>query len=643
LPPKIPEKTCFNGLKIIHQPLYNRDSQIPIHRDWRPREERSGRAELLRMLEDYQLIWRLQRRDGQALREVYTKYKDAVYTTALALVNDPDAARDVVHDAFVAFAKDAPLFSLYGSLSSYLAERLINRTEEILRSSMYKVEEVPRTNGGQGESTGSADEISKQQHAAAMTEAMMQVPLPQRQAVALHLFCGLSFAQIAKLLRVNVTTAQSRYGYGLEKLSAVLDRQVEMSGSGNLEDKLRKIRLSTPPGSDEHILNEATAEFERASKLHVGRSRRTVTIATIIVAIVIALAAIVFLTSRGPVKPPQPPVTKRPEIKTPPAEPEKPQQQPKIQPRPKQPETKRAQKPEQRKPPVNNTEAKMKHISELAAAGDIDALTDILNTGDFASKMAAIKFLSDMPDERAQQALNDLAATLDPNNPQDYLLAKALGVEDFGVPEQETVPETQPGKAAEPNIPAAKKEQPAEKSLSGWLTDENGYTVAGTIQIGDVNIITDADGAFSIKGPNLVKIVSPFGCAVSDDERLGAIFHLDKKDQNDLEILCLPLASASGSIVDVNAQPVNDVKINIAPDVNEFRGRLEGPWQIDIKSDGSFEITSIPTGYPLVLIISSDDMTVRAPIGEPQPGEHLLLGEIVLEPIIEEDSIIPGR
>jgi len=596
------------------------------------------------MLEDYQLIWRLQRGDGRALRELYTKYKDVIYTTAFALVNDPVAALEVVRDMFVAFAKDAPAFSLYGSLKIYLAKRLINRTEEILRSRMYKVEEVPRTNTEPGQTDGSTDEISQQQNAAAVTEAMMEVPLPQRQAVALHLFCGLKFAEIARTQQTNVTTAQSRYGYGLEKLAAILDRQVEMNGSDNLEDKLRKIRLSAPLSSDEQILTEATEQFERASKLHVGLSKRTVIAAVVVVLIIAAIAAVMFLTSRGEVQRPRPPVTEKQEVTKQPVEIEKPPQ-PKVQPQPKRPEIKPAQKPAPR--PVNDTEAKLAHISSLAAAGDINALADILKTGDFASRMAAINFLSNMPDERAQEALNDLAATLDPNNPQDYLLAKALGIEEFGVPEQETGPETQPGRITGPNTPQAKKEQPPEKSLTGWLSDENGYAVEGTIQIGDVNTITDANGAFSIKGPNFAKIVSPFGCAVSDDGQLGAIFQWDKnRDHNDVEIVCLPFASASGSVIDVNAQPVNDVQIKIIPDINDqsayTQGELKGPWKINIQTNGSFEITSIPAGYPLALVISGDDLSRRIPISEPEPGEHLPLGEITLEAVLEEDSIDRG-
>ena len=499
---------------------------------------------------------------------------------------------------------------------------------------MYKVEEVPRTNGEQAQNNRSADEISQQQYAAAVTEAMMKVPLPQRQALALHLFCGLKFSEIAQVQHINATTAQSRYGYGLEKLAAIIDRQVELGGSVNLEDKLKNLRLSTPLSSDQQILTEAEAEFERTSKLHVSHSKRTVIIAVMIVLIVAALAVAVYLTNRSQINQPRTPVTKRPQIKAP----EKPTPQPNVQPRPQRPEITPPQKSVTRESQANNHKAKPADIASLAAEGDIDALVHILKTGDLASKMAAIKFLSDMPEEKAQQALNDLAATLDPNNPQDYLLAKALGVEDFGAPEQKTQSET----TAEPNMPAPKKERPPEKSLSGWLLDKNGYTVAGMIQIGDVNVLTDADGAFSIRGPNFVKIVSPFGCAETDDERSGAIFHFDKKDQNDLEIICLPFASASGSIVDVNAQPVNDVRLEIAPDVNGFRTELKGPWQIDITADSSFEITKIPTGYPLVLIVSGDNLTVRIPLGEPRPDERIPLGEIVLEPPLQEQSTDPN-
>ncbi len=179
------------------------------------------------MLEDYQLVLRLHRGDTEALRQIYLKYKDGTYTTALALLNDYSAARSVLHDVFVMFAKDAPGFGLYRSVKNYLAGRVINRSQEVLRSKMYKVEEVPRTMGRHLEGADSTNEASEQQHTEAAMEAMVKVPLPQREAVTLHLHGGLSFREIARVQHVSATTAQARYSYGLERLASILDRQVE--------------------------------------------------------------------------------------------------------------------------------------------------------------------------------------------------------------------------------------------------------------------------------------------------------------------------------------------------------------------------------------------------------------------------------
>ncbi len=420
-----------------------------------------------------------------------------------------------------------------------------------------------------------------------------------------------------------------------------------MNGSGNLEEKLRKIRLDTPSSTDEQILTEATAQFERASKLRVGRSRRTITTVVVIILIVAVFAAIVFLTSRGEVKRSRPRVTERQEVTDQPVQIEKPKQ-PEIQPQPRRPEIKREDKPSRRKQAVNDTEAKLAHISSLADAGDINGLVDILKTGDIVSRMAAVKLLSNMSDEGAQEALNELAATLDPNNPEDYFLADALGVEDFGLSEEETAEdEAKAGKVTEPNTPAAKKEQPTMKSLTGWLTDVNGYTVEGKIQVGRIGAMTDDNGAFSIEQPNFAEFISCLGYAVSTDGNMGTVFQwYENDDLNGIEIVCMPSASASGSVIDVNGQPVNDLQIKIVPDVNAqstyVPDELKRPWKIKIETDGSFEISSIPTGCPLVLIISKDNANKRIPLDVPAPGGHLPLGEITLEAVLEEDSIDEG-
>ena len=48
--------------------------------------------------------------------------------------------------------------------------------------------------------------------------ALFALPEDQRQVMVLHVWCELTFAQIAEILDISLNTAASRYRYGLAKL-----------------------------------------------------------------------------------------------------------------------------------------------------------------------------------------------------------------------------------------------------------------------------------------------------------------------------------------------------------------------------------------------------------------------------------------
>ena len=58
--------------------------------------------------------------DKEALREVYVKYKDKLFTIAMSLLNETNAAEDVLHDVFISFARHTERLGIYGSLNNYL-------------------------------------------------------------------------------------------------------------------------------------------------------------------------------------------------------------------------------------------------------------------------------------------------------------------------------------------------------------------------------------------------------------------------------------------------------------------------------------------------------------------------------------------
>ena len=422
-----------------------------------------------------------------------------------------------------------------------------------------------------------------------------------------------------------------------------------MNGHNDIEKKLSEIKLHTSDETDEQILSDATAQFERAAKVNLPSIRKVLLLVIFIFLIIIAGIIFMLCGETEQVRPQD--IRRTTEIKEP--------VEAEIQEQGEVAEAVGVNEPtlpvqrasaEQEDLQVNDVQSRFLRIAEYAAAGDVNALVAVLDTNDIMVRLAVANFLLKMTDERAVvAALDKLAQELDPNDPKDYLLVELLGVEDLEQVEEapeEIEVEVETEEVNEPNMPLVEQEQPLVRYVVGWLTDANGYVIEGEIQAGGQKAVTDANGAFSIKRPSFADFISSFGYAVSTDGNLGTVFHWNQdEDLNDIEIMCMAFASASGNVVDVNGQAVGELQIDIAPYVSEEKiysaGKIKGPWQIIADANGIFEITSIPVGYPLALVASAEGMKVEISLDEPEPAEHVLLGEIVLE-AVEEDSVPVG-
>jgi len=179
------------------------------------------------MLEDRLLLWRFKCGSRDAFRLIYEKYAADLLTLAANLLGDSSAAEDVVQDVFVSFVKSAEQFRLRGSLKGYLATCVANRARDHIRKKKRQ-RTVAVSEAGQMTSGAKSpvqlvirtEELQKLKH------AMTELPYQQREVVVLRLHGDLRFRQIAKLQRVCVKTALSRYRYGLDKLRSILNGEV---------------------------------------------------------------------------------------------------------------------------------------------------------------------------------------------------------------------------------------------------------------------------------------------------------------------------------------------------------------------------------------------------------------------------------
>lgn len=188
--------------------------------------------------DDETLLALISSADEGALGALYERYGRLMYSIAVRITDDAEAAEEVLQDVFHAVWQRAEQFrSTVGSVQTWLAAITRNRAIDEVRSRWQRT----------SASTLSLDAFPDLaatwergvEHLtmlrADLIEALNTLPLPQRQAIELSFFNGWTSQEIAQWLDEPVGTIKSRLRNGLEKLrvavSAWWDGD-EMSAAG---------------------------------------------------------------------------------------------------------------------------------------------------------------------------------------------------------------------------------------------------------------------------------------------------------------------------------------------------------------------------------------------------------------------------
>lgn len=175
------------------------------------------------MLEDKLLLWKFKRGSSEALEKIYDKYQAYLITVATALLNNTEAAEDVLHDFFISFVRSAEKVKLSGNLKAYMATCVANLARNRLARRQLEPIVLDENNAIESAVVEPALLAMQQEETAILNQAMSELPYEQREVVVLHVQGNLRFTQIAKLRSISVNTIRSRYRYGLEKLRSLLD------------------------------------------------------------------------------------------------------------------------------------------------------------------------------------------------------------------------------------------------------------------------------------------------------------------------------------------------------------------------------------------------------------------------------------
>ena len=164
------------------------------------------------MLDDVELVPRIQEGDLDAFETLYHKYKNELYRTALAITRDRGAAEELLQDCFLRAYDHMDRVDGCSSLRPWLHRIIVNLSYNGAakkRLRLISLEDVfdrllvvPRTSPERA--------FEREELLLVVDEAVRSLSMPQRAVVILFHLQGFSLAEIAYVLDCPVGTVKSR-------------------------------------------------------------------------------------------------------------------------------------------------------------------------------------------------------------------------------------------------------------------------------------------------------------------------------------------------------------------------------------------------------------------------------------------------
>lgn len=175
---------------------------------------------------DDALMQALAARDLNALATLYDRYGRVAYALAYRVLGEPEAAEDVVHDAFISAWRGAASFkSERGNVRGWLLSIAHHRAVDVLRrKTTFRPAPLEAAEHRPAEDDTAAEGIRNVEHAS-VRAALEALPPAQRRTIELAYFGGYTHVELAELMGVPLGTVKGRVRIGLQKLRRALELQ----------------------------------------------------------------------------------------------------------------------------------------------------------------------------------------------------------------------------------------------------------------------------------------------------------------------------------------------------------------------------------------------------------------------------------
>lgn len=171
-------------------------------------------------LQDDQIQQALGAGNPEAIEWLWDVYGSGLYGYLRTILFSVQDAEDTLQDVFVKAARHHSRLARARNLKAYLFRMARNLA-------ITRIRKQDRTEPLSDDHWLEAEpEIGlPTEWVAALQAGLARLPEKQRSVVALKVYQGLTFAEIASALRIRPNTAASRYRYGIEKLTQSLQEE----------------------------------------------------------------------------------------------------------------------------------------------------------------------------------------------------------------------------------------------------------------------------------------------------------------------------------------------------------------------------------------------------------------------------------
>lgn len=155
------------------------------------------------------------------LEEIMQQHTERLIRLAFYYVKDLQSAEDIVQDVFIKIYDNQQNYEERGELRAYLSRLVINKSKDYLRSWTYRKIQVQQKIFAK-QAVMKRDMLVQQDEQTLIENAILVLPLKQREVLIYFYFEEMPVIEIAELLSIPESTVKTRLRRGRELLKPKL-------------------------------------------------------------------------------------------------------------------------------------------------------------------------------------------------------------------------------------------------------------------------------------------------------------------------------------------------------------------------------------------------------------------------------------